>query len=83
MEQNPDPSPNTSEAETDFCTEETWSWWHFSDQQMDPYWIRCTLVGPHEEHEDENTGLKWYSDPVDLGPSPRGGTHKQTQHNGL
>jgi len=41
------------------CPAETWSWWHFTDQQVDAYWIRCTLTGRHEEHEDENTGLCW------------------------
>lgn len=41
------------------CPAETWSWWHFTDQQVDAYWIRCTLLGRHEEHEDENTGLCW------------------------
>lgn len=41
------------------CEEETWSWWHFTPDQVDPYWIRCTLAGPHDEHEDENTGLTW------------------------
>lgn len=50
------------ETEERECNEETWSWWHFSDNQMDPYWIRCTLTLPHEQHEDENTGLTWYGD---------------------
>lgn len=41
------------------CTAETWSWRHFTSEQVDAYWIRCTLGGPHEQHEDENTGLTW------------------------
>lgn len=41
------------------CRAETWSWEHFNDQQVDPYWIRCTLMGYHEIHEDECTGLTW------------------------
>jgi hypothetical protein len=41
------------------CFADTHSWWHFTPQQMDPYWIRCTEMGQHEEHHDENTGLRW------------------------
>jgi hypothetical protein len=41
------------------CTEETRSWDHFTPEQADSYWIRCTLSGPHDEHKDENTGLTW------------------------
>lgn len=47
------------------CKEETWSWWHFTPDQVDPYWIHCTLAGPHEEHEDETTGLTWKTSEVD------------------
>lgn len=43
----------------DECTEETYSWWHFTPEQLDPYWIRCTLVIPHDVHQDEHTGLTW------------------------
>lgn len=43
----------------DGCTAETRSWDHFTPEQMDSYWIRCTLADPHDEHEDENTGLTW------------------------
>lgn len=41
------------------CEVETRSWDHFTPEQMDSYWIRCTLSGPHDEHKDENTGLTW------------------------
>lgn len=41
------------------CTEETRSWDHFTPEQMDSYWIRCTLSVPHDEHHDEHTGLTW------------------------
>ncbi len=41
------------------CTAETRSWDHFTPEQVDSYWIRCTLTGSHDEHEDENTGLTW------------------------
>lgn len=41
------------------CTAETRSWDHFTPEQMDSYWIRCTLQGPHDEHKDEHTGLTW------------------------
>lgn len=41
------------------CDAEVWSWDYFNDQQIDPYWIQCTLGYSHTEHEDENTGLKW------------------------
>jgi len=45
------------------CAEETHSWWHFTPEQLDPYWIRCTLLGQHDVHEDENTGLTWPAEP--------------------
>ncbi len=48
----PDPEP---------CQEETSSWRHFTHGQVDDYWIRCTLAGPHGEHKDEHTGLTWTS----------------------
>lgn len=41
------------------CCEETYSWWHFSTEQIDPYWIVCLVEGPHDEHYDEHTGLRW------------------------
>lgn len=44
------------------CYEEVWSWDHFDpNSDMDAYWIRCTQLGPHDEHEDANTGLTWGS----------------------
>lgn len=50
-----------AEAEPQPCTEETHSWQHFTAEQADSYWIRCTLQGPHDEHKDANTGLTWRS----------------------
>lgn len=44
---------------TEPCDAETWSWDHFRDWQVDPYWIRCKALGPHDEHEDSDTGLTW------------------------
>lgn len=41
------------------CEVETHSWSHFTHDQADSYWIRCTLSGPHDEHKDEHTGLTW------------------------
>lgn len=41
------------------CGEETYSWWHFSSEQIDPYWIACVLEGVHDQHYDEYTGLRW------------------------
>lgn len=41
------------------CDAETWSWDHYTHRAVDPYWIRCTQLGPHDEHEDANTGLTW------------------------
>lgn len=43
------------------CSAETWSWDHFTPEQMDGYWITCDLQGPHDEHKDEHTGLTWRS----------------------
>ncbi len=44
------------------CTAETWSWNHFTPDQVDPYWIRCTLASEHDLHQDGNTGLTWPKD---------------------
>jgi len=52
-------------ADNDECKEETWSWWHFKPEQVDPYWIRCSLTIPHDTHEDSNTGLTWKKEPVE------------------
>jgi len=42
------------------CPEETLSWDHFTPDQVDRYWIRCTLTAGHDgDHEDEHTGLSW------------------------
>lgn len=41
------------------CTAETHSWDHYRSEQIDPYWIHCTLAVPHTEHHDSNTGLTW------------------------
>lgn len=41
------------------CNAEVWSWSHFTSEQVDPYWIRCTLAVEHTEHKDEHTGLTW------------------------
>lgn len=41
------------------CDEETWSWEHFTHQQADGYWIRCDVLGQHDVHKDEHTGLTW------------------------
>ena len=55
---------NADETAPAPCQEETYSWHHFTPEQVDAYWIRCTLLGSHDEHHDENTGLTWRS----LGP---------------
>lgn len=51
------------EPDDDPCDEEIHSWGEkaFRPEQVDPYWIRCTLLGKHVEHEDSHTGLKWLS----------------------
>lgn len=45
--------------ESEPCPAEVWSWDHFRPSQLDGYWIRCSLLGQHERHEDANTGLTW------------------------
>lgn len=52
-------SPIDHDDLTRECDEETLSWDHFTPEQMDRYWIRCTFMGPHDEHKDEITGLTW------------------------
>lgn len=41
------------------CEAEIWSWTYFNQDQVDAYWIRCTLSIPHNEHYDSNTGARW------------------------
>lgn len=41
------------------CKSDIWSWSVFSDNAVDPYWIQCTLIGNHTEHENSETGVKW------------------------
>ena len=41
------------------CDSETWAPDHYG-QAVDPYWIRCTRQGRHDEHSDAgNTGCTW------------------------
>jgi hypothetical protein len=47
------------EAASEPCREELYSWDYFRPEQTDPYWMRCGLVGPHEEHDNSDTGAKW------------------------
>lgn len=49
------------EPDDDPCKAETHSWSHYRPEQIDSYWIRCTRLGKHDEHEDSNTGLNWRS----------------------
>lgn len=49
----------TAEAAREPCEAETYSWDHFLPEQVDAYWIKCDVLGPHDEHEDEHTGLTW------------------------
>lgn len=51
-------APPVAEVQRE-CTEETWSWEHFTPAQVDPYWIKCTQPLPHAEHKDGTTGLTW------------------------
>lgn len=44
------------------CRSEVYSWWYFTPDQTDAYWIRCTLTIPHDQHEDSHTGLTWPAD---------------------
>lgn len=41
------------------CDAEKHSWDFFSPNAVDSYWMRCHLVGPHDEHENSETGAKW------------------------
>jgi len=44
------------------CDAEIHSWERFTPDQVDSYWIRCSRVGPHDDHEDSDTGLTWPRD---------------------
>lgn len=65
---------NEAEAAPSPCQEETHSWQHFTAEQADSYWIRCTLQGPHGEHQDEQTGLTWMA-PVASATAPGAPAH--------
>jgi hypothetical protein len=41
------------------CEAEAYSWDYFSHNAVDPYWMRCDLTYPHDEHENQGTGAKW------------------------
>lgn len=47
------------EPDDEPCKAETHSWSHYQPEQIDSYWIRCTRLGEHDEHEDSHTGLRW------------------------
>lgn len=51
----------TTDAEPDDaeCEAELLSWDYFKPQQVDRYWVRCDLRGPHDEHKNSHTGAKW------------------------
>jgi hypothetical protein len=51
------PAPSAEPDEQ--CSAETRSWDHYTPEQSDSYWIRCTLWGAHGMHKDEHTGLTW------------------------
>lgn len=41
------------------CADEIWSWDYFRNQEVDPYWMHCHKLGPHDEHENSETGAHW------------------------
>src|SRR3546814_16107517 len=41
------------------CDSEKHSWDYYRPGQVDSYWMRCHLVGPHDEHENSETGATW------------------------
>lgn len=41
------------------CGDELWSWHYFQPEQVDPYWMRCDRIGPHDEHKNSETGAHW------------------------
>lgn len=45
------------------CDNEAHSWDHFSSKVVDSYWMRCHRLGPHDEHENGETGATWSGDP--------------------
>lgn len=47
-----DPAPEPCEAEIH-------SWSYFSSEAVDSYWMRCDRLGPHDEHENSETGAHW------------------------
>lgn len=48
-------------AASEPCAEEKHSWDHFDSNSdvVDSYWMRCHRVGPHDEHENSETGATW------------------------
>lgn len=41
------------------CTAELPSWPYFRPEAVNFYYMRCHLLGPHDEHENSETGAKW------------------------
>ena len=61
--------------EDDPCTEQMWSWDYFRHEQVDAYWMRCSRVGAHDEHENSETGARWPA--MDHAPTT---THEEGNH---
>lgn len=48
-----------TEPDAEPCNAELWSWEYYRPEQVDPYWMRCHLLGAHDEHENSETGARW------------------------
>ena len=50
---------DATDIDAEPCQSEKWSWDLFRPEQVDGYWMRCHLLGEHDEHENSETGAKW------------------------
>ena len=41
------------------ATDEAFAGAGVTKQEVDAYWMRCPLIGPHEKHENSETGATW------------------------
>lgn len=46
-------------ADSEPCDAEKHSWGYFTPEVVDSYWMRCHKLGPHDEHENSETGATW------------------------
>lgn len=52
-------APGVTDDDATPCDDEAYSWDHFSPKAVDPYMMRCHVLGSHDVHENSETGATW------------------------